>query len=71
MTVPIILLIDKILHLHDYIARESFPNGVSLTCKDCGYAAIATTEECARYLASGWPTHHGKSMLLDPVNIDL
>ncbi len=65
MTVPTILLNDKILHLHDYLAQETFPDGVSLTCKDCGITTISTTVECAHYLAFGWPTHHGSSMLLE------
>lgn len=49
------------------MASAAFPSGAMLTCATCGYAKRASSEDCARYLSVGWPTHHGQTMTAGPV----
>ena len=60
-------MLKMIENLHGNIAGDVWPNGAKLTCKECGETIIATADECATYLAHGWPEHHGSSMLLETI----
>lgn len=57
---------NGILDLHTRLASDVFPNGVTLTCRECGHTISASSADCARYLAHGWPRHHGKEMRQPP-----
>lgn len=48
--------------VHLNIAREVYPRGALLLCQKCAHTQGATTEDCARYLARGWPMHCGQDM---------
>ena len=54
--------LSVLLHLVDHIAADVWPNGATLSCSVCGRIEEASTEDCARYLHSGWPKCCGKSM---------
>lgn len=41
--------------LHGSIAKKAFADGATLRCDTCGRTEGATTEQCAGYLARGWP----------------
>lgn len=47
------------------IASDVFPNGAILGCTKCRFTQRATSEDCARYLSTGWPTHCGATMSAD------
>jgi hypothetical protein len=49
-------------NLHGNIAGDVWPKGATLTCATCGHAEHATSEDCGRYLARGWPKHCGQTM---------
>lgn len=44
------------------VANDVWPKGATLQCYRCGHRTNATTEQCARYLSTGWPTHCGATM---------
>ncbi len=54
--------LKRLQGLHANIAKEVYPNGVILTCSNCGRQEEATTEDCAYYLAHGWPKCCGHDM---------
>ncbi len=60
-------MLENINNFHNNIAGDVWPNGAKLTCKECGEIVTISTEECATYLAHGWPEHHGSSMLLETI----
>jgi hypothetical protein len=37
------------------VARDAFPNGAGLLCRNCGKSRLLSHEETARCLAKGWP----------------
>jgi hypothetical protein len=59
---------QSILHaartLHADITSDVWPNGATLQCKACDHTQHATAQDCARYLANGWPRHCGQPMTL-------
>jgi hypothetical protein len=50
--------------LHSNISKDVWPEGAKLKCKTCGEIITITTEECGKFLASGWPEHHGITMIM-------
>lgn len=50
--------------LHALIAAEAFPLGGWLYCDEpgCSRGERITCEDAGRYLARGWPQHHGRTM---------
>lgn len=50
------------------IASDVWPKGATLQCYRCGHRTNATTEQCARYLSTGWPTHCGVTMTANNVD---
>ena len=57
-------IIQRAKNIHSLIAQDVYPNGQDMTCREgCGYAFHATAEDCASYLAHGWPRHCGREMI--------
>lgn len=52
--------------LMERVAAEAFPKGAHLHCAntECNRGERATTADCARYLATGWPEHCGQTMAI-------
>lgn len=48
--------------IHMAIANDVYPHGAKMTCRACDYEFIASTADCAYYLAHGWPKCCGKTM---------
>lgn len=51
------------LGLHQAIATDLGKLGGVLRCKVCGYEEPITNTSLKLYLAEGWPTHCGKTMV--------
>lgn len=49
------------------IAADVWPKGATLECKRCDHAEHATSAECGRYLARGWPKHCGETMTVETI----
>ena len=64
-------MIDR--NAHRSMATAAFPNGSWLRCAnpECDRGEKATSEDCARYLATGWPTHCGQTMELGRRDVTL
>lgn len=63
-------ILKALAHLgrvHLSVAEDVFPRGATLYCATCGLREHATVEDCARYLARGWPTHCGYTMHTEPL----
>jgi hypothetical protein len=56
------VLLSNVSNFHIKIAKCVYPDGLTLICKTCGMTIEATTEDCAGYLAHGWPKCHGREM---------
>jgi hypothetical protein len=49
------------------IADDVYPNGARMQCATCGRTWDATTEQAARFLSTGWPTHCGATMTAEQI----
>ncbi|HRJ44664.1 MAG TPA: hypothetical protein PL105_22400 [Caldilineaceae bacterium] len=58
----ILSAVNGILDIHQRLANDVYPDGVELQCLKCSHVIIATTADCAHYLAHGWPRHCGREM---------
>jgi hypothetical protein len=58
-------ILEQSKQVHAGIARETWPNGAQLRCKTCEHTEHASTQDCANYLATQWPTHCGQQMIID------
>ena len=58
-------IIQKAQTLPESIAADVFPDGAILTCRDCGHVREITAADCGQYFRTAWPTHCGRTMLLD------
>jgi hypothetical protein len=48
--------------LHSRIAANAFPDGARLECLKCQRERIVDTEDCARFIRTGWPKCCGCTM---------
>lgn len=64
---PLQQWIEQTKQIHNNIAADVFPNGGTLTCKQCGHSESITREDCAHSLRWGWKKHCGYTMTLDVV----
>ena len=55
----------SMLGAHLKAARQSFPEGGTLTCDWCNATHRMTVGDAARYLEHGWPKCCGETMRLD------
>ncbi len=55
-------LMCTLKNMHGNIAKDVWPKGCVLFCDECGHEEHASTEDCGRYLAHGWPKHCRKTM---------
>lgn len=49
-------------NLHTELAQIVYPDGVILHCRQCQAEQTATPDDCATYLARGWPRHCNYTM---------
>lgn len=61
-------MIGRLLGLQGSIARDVWPKGATLACRECKASRRITTEQCAEYLAHGWPKCCGVTMTVDDVS---
>ena len=59
--------LSKLTNLHSNIAKDVWPNGVSLRCAKCGHSKNASKEEAAGFLRKGWPQCCNLTMGLESV----
>ena len=48
-------LIENLQNLHGNITDDVWPDGWHGECRKCGKPFYYNNDECARYLAHGWP----------------
>ena len=48
-------ILENVKNLHRNIATDVWPDGWRGKCHICGKPFVYTKEECAYYLAHGWP----------------
>lgn len=58
--------LEGLKNIHAGIAGDVWPDGQDLYCWNCGAHFHATTEQCADFLAHGWPQHCDKEMKFKP-----
>jgi len=52
----------RIQQVHAKIAKDVFPQGGVLKCRECDTQIKFTTKQATEYLTTGWPKHCGKAM---------